>query len=145
MDAESWYTTLLRDPCVYCGEPADTIDHIIPVADGGPNHWTNYAPACRPCNRAKGGLSVVRFYGGVPYRPIGRKRRLALAAWTRETWQRRLLEEVRLWGVTPTAGFPKLLLLARQTSVPTGTCVITTSNTGIVELISNRGVTSLCD
>lgn len=144
MDAPSWYDTLLRDPCVYCGDPATTIDHIYAAAYGGPNHWTNYAPACLACNRAKGGRSVLCFLAGIPFRRIGRKSRLALAAWTREGWQRRLLSEVMLWGVTPPAGFPTLLGLARQTSVPRESCVIT-PNVGVIELVSNRGVRSLCD
>jgi 5-methylcytosine-specific restriction endonuclease McrA len=48
------YVAVIRlDPCVYCGGPTDTVDHIRPVSLGGPNHWTNLAPACRPCNSGK--------------------------------------------------------------------------------------------
>lgn len=39
--------------CVYCGEPADTADHVIPVAAGGSNAASNLVPACRRCNREK--------------------------------------------------------------------------------------------
>jgi 5-methylcytosine-specific restriction endonuclease McrA len=43
---------LYGQPCVYCGRPADTADHLVPVAlDGsdGP-----LVPACRRCNCKKG-------------------------------------------------------------------------------------------
>lgn len=49
------------DPCVYCGNPSDTVDHIHPALHGGPNHWTNYAPACKPCNSAKRVRSLLDF------------------------------------------------------------------------------------
>ena len=47
---------LLADdpPCVYCGKPADTADHILPVAMGGTHELTNLVPACKACNSARG-------------------------------------------------------------------------------------------
>lgn len=53
---------LLQDPCVYCGEfGADSIDHIIPTSkwvqvdkEVGVNHWSNYSPAHKACNRERG-------------------------------------------------------------------------------------------
>lgn len=30
------------------------LDHIIPLALGGPHHDLNLIPACRPCNETKG-------------------------------------------------------------------------------------------
>lgn len=41
--------------CRYCGGAATTVDHIIPVIQGGGNEWTNLAAACGPCNSKKGG------------------------------------------------------------------------------------------
>lgn len=52
---------LLYDPCSYCGEGADTFDHIVPTADGGEHHWTNLAPACRSCNSQKNTRSLLHF------------------------------------------------------------------------------------
>jgi hypothetical protein len=52
---------VMQDPCVYCGGPANTRDHIVPISDGGPNRWDNYAPACRGCNSAKGNKSLLDF------------------------------------------------------------------------------------
>lgn len=39
--------------CQYCGETADSIDHIVPRSRGGGNEWENVAAACRPCNLRK--------------------------------------------------------------------------------------------
>lgn len=44
---------LLRDPCSYCGRPANEIDHIDPVALGGDREWENTTAACSRCNRSK--------------------------------------------------------------------------------------------
>jgi 5-methylcytosine-specific restriction endonuclease McrA len=39
--------------CQYCGERADSIDHVVPRSRGGPHCWENVAAACRPCNMSK--------------------------------------------------------------------------------------------
>ena len=39
--------------CQYCGEHADSIDHIFPRSRGGQHEWENVAAACRPCNLKK--------------------------------------------------------------------------------------------
>lgn len=57
---ESWrvYTpirkSLIGKPCVKCGKPADTVDHIIPMSRGGTNDPDNLQPMCWDCNRRKG-------------------------------------------------------------------------------------------
>ena len=38
------------DRCQYCGDRADSIDHVVPRSKGGPHSWENVAAACRPCN-----------------------------------------------------------------------------------------------
>ena len=43
-----------RHRCGYCGEPAETIDHIVPRSRGGATSWTNLVAACRPHNAEKG-------------------------------------------------------------------------------------------
>ncbi len=50
-----------RDPCVYCGAPGVTADHIEPRSKGGPNDVQNLAPACRKCNGTKGSQSLLTF------------------------------------------------------------------------------------
>lgn len=39
--------------CQYCGAGAESIDHVVPRAKGGPHTWENVVAACRPCNTAK--------------------------------------------------------------------------------------------
>jgi 5-methylcytosine-specific restriction endonuclease McrA len=39
--------------CQYCGNRADSIDHVFPRSRGGGNVWENVAAACRPCNLVK--------------------------------------------------------------------------------------------
>ncbi len=49
--------------CTYCGSTDNlTIDHIVPRCKGG-NRWDdrNCTTACRPCNQAKGSMSVADF------------------------------------------------------------------------------------
>lgn len=54
-----------QPPCAICGQPIDytlphdnpmayTVDHIIPIAAGGPDTLNNLQPAHRDCNRQKG-------------------------------------------------------------------------------------------
>lgn len=52
---------LRDDPCVFCYATAATVDHIVPLADGGASRWDNYAPACISCNNAKGSSSLLSF------------------------------------------------------------------------------------
>lgn len=45
--------TVLRDrpPCHLCGlAGADTVDHLVPLVEGGTNDRANLAPAHRACN-----------------------------------------------------------------------------------------------
>ena len=39
--------------CAYCGQQADTVDHIIPLSKGGTHHETNLTSACAKCNYGK--------------------------------------------------------------------------------------------
>lgn len=59
------YVSIIRhDPCTYCGNMMEEIDHIVPVKHGGGAQWDNLAPACRNCNRSKGTKSLVEFMLG---------------------------------------------------------------------------------
>lgn len=44
--------------CVYCGGPAETIDHVIPRSKGGAHIWENVVAACARCNHKKGDKTV---------------------------------------------------------------------------------------
>jgi len=56
----AWRSTrariLARDGhrCRQCGEPAQHVDHITPVASGGTDHPSNLRALCAHCNLAKG-------------------------------------------------------------------------------------------
>jgi 5-methylcytosine-specific restriction endonuclease McrA len=44
--------------CTYCAQPNDdtvvfVLDHVVPLALGGPHTLENLMPACEVCNRAK--------------------------------------------------------------------------------------------
>ena len=39
--------------CQYCGDAAESIDHVIPRSRGGEHCWENVVAACRPCNVRK--------------------------------------------------------------------------------------------
>jgi 5-methylcytosine-specific restriction endonuclease McrA len=39
--------------CQYCGDTAESIDHVVPRSRGGPHTWDNVVAACRPCNVRK--------------------------------------------------------------------------------------------
>lgn len=45
--------------CWMCGGPADTVDHVKPLAQGGSHMLANFRPACRPCNSRK----AARWFG----------------------------------------------------------------------------------
>lgn len=44
--------TLLGRPCHWCGAPATTADHLIPISKGGGNQ--HLVPSCAPCNYGRG-------------------------------------------------------------------------------------------
>lgn len=51
--------------CAYCSNPADTIDHVVPLVRGGTNYEGNLVPACRRCNRSKSGYTVIEWRSGL--------------------------------------------------------------------------------
>ena len=46
--------------CVYCSEPADTIDHVIPRSRGGTHDWSNVVAACNAGRSHQGRPAAVR-------------------------------------------------------------------------------------
>ena len=39
--------------CQYCGNNAESIDHIIPKSKGGEHEWSNVVACCKKCNLVK--------------------------------------------------------------------------------------------
>ena len=58
--------------CAYCSKPANTVDHVVPLARGGDKYDTNnLVAACTACNSAKrdrGGFFNRREHPRPPYR-----------------------------------------------------------------------------
>jgi hypothetical protein len=46
LDRDNW-------TCVYCGAPAGIVDHVVPVAAGGPGITANGVASCTSCNHRK--------------------------------------------------------------------------------------------
>ncbi|MFC4603241.1 HNH endonuclease [Rhodococcus kronopolitis] len=42
-----------RFRCAYCGDKAETIDHVVPRSRGGGHSWENCVACCAPCNHRK--------------------------------------------------------------------------------------------
>lgn len=51
----------LRGACVYCGDPADSVDHVIPLVRGGTHGIGNLVPACLTCNKSKHARTVMEW------------------------------------------------------------------------------------
>jgi hypothetical protein len=50
--------------CAYCGvllKKSFHVDHVVPVAAGGPDDVCNYFPSCRHCNTFKNSFSLEEF------------------------------------------------------------------------------------
>ncbi|MCX4580793.1 HNH endonuclease [Streptomyces sp. NBC_01571] len=50
--------------CVYCGNPAEVMDHVIPWSQGGADELTNLVPACKACNNSKCDKTPIMWYLG---------------------------------------------------------------------------------
>ena len=75
--------------CQYCGDVAESIDHIVPRSKGGAHCWENVVAACKACNSRKRDLSV-RAAGmhlrSRPHAPTSRVWVLAASGSTRPEW-----------------------------------------------------------
>lgn len=55
--------------CVYCGKPAETVDHIVPICKGGQDIVENLVPCCKSCNSSKTKKDLVDFLNDSFYMP----------------------------------------------------------------------------
>jgi len=60
-EAKEYMAIILHDPCAYCGDAAEHVDHIVPLKSGGDSMWDNLTPACQRCNYAKRDKSLLSF------------------------------------------------------------------------------------
>lgn len=64
---------LARDQwtCVYCQQPANTVDHVIPIKAGGdPVSPDNLVACCTRCNSRKGSRSESVFLARISTPPV---------------------------------------------------------------------------
>ena len=47
--------------CVYCGNKAEGIDHVVALANGGAHDLNNAVPACAKCNSSKGKKPLLQW------------------------------------------------------------------------------------
>src|SRR5699024_5328222 len=63
-----------NNTCQYCfgksGEPADTVDHIVPDSQGGLRSWGNLVACCKPCNQEKADKSLKEVGFKMPNIPV---------------------------------------------------------------------------
>ena len=50
-----------RRTCIYCGDIATTVEHLLPLSRGGTNREGNLAPSCARCNYRKQDRTVAEF------------------------------------------------------------------------------------
>jgi len=53
--------------CAYCGQPAQSLDHVMPKARGGLTVRHNLVPACLRCNRLKSHREVFSWWRLQPF------------------------------------------------------------------------------
>lgn len=58
--------------CHYCGGEAKTVDHVVPLADGGTADPSNLVAACVSCNSSRGGKRAHNGGTALGIRPMGR-------------------------------------------------------------------------
>ncbi len=52
------------DECTYCGQVGDlTVEHMVPLSRGGPDHPDNAVFVCKRCNSSKGSKRLYEYYG----------------------------------------------------------------------------------
>jgi 5-methylcytosine-specific restriction endonuclease McrA len=54
--------SVFGDACAYCGGEWSHLDHVKPIAKGGPHCLANLRPACAPCNRRKHSKSPKEWF-----------------------------------------------------------------------------------
>ena len=78
-----WRQSLHRNTgkrCIYCGNPSESIDHVIPHSRGGMSITENCVPACLSCNGNKSDEEAFDWYRKQKF--YDPRRAMAIRAWT---------------------------------------------------------------
>lgn len=59
----AYLRALRADPCSYCGDVGEALDHIDARDGGGVTAWENLTSACHSCNGEKSKLTLLGFLG----------------------------------------------------------------------------------
>jgi len=65
--------------CIYCGNPSESIDHVIPRCQGGLSTTENCVPACLSCNGDKSDENALYWYRRQKF--YDPRRAMAIRAW----------------------------------------------------------------
>lgn len=107
--------------CQYCGDPADTIDHVVPKSAKGSSAYSNLVAACEACNSKKKNMTVLEFYERYYRlgRPIWKLTPEEVAEWRKERqekhWDAWALRKIKA-GLWKSAVPPKLQHLLDEES-----------------------------
>ena len=74
--------TFTRKSCIYCGNPPESIDHVLPSNRGGLSITENCVPAvpaCLPCNEKKSNTNAFAWYKNQQF--YDPRRAIAIRAW----------------------------------------------------------------
>ena len=66
--------------CIYCGNPSESIDHILPRSKGGLSNTKNCVPACLSCNGDKSNNEAFYWYRKQKF--YDPRRAMAIRAWS---------------------------------------------------------------
>ena len=65
--------------CIYCGQPSESIDHLLPQSRGGLSTTENCVPACLACNGHKSDADAFEWYRRQRF--YDPRRAMAIRAW----------------------------------------------------------------
>ena len=65
--------------CIYCGNPSESIDHVLPQCRGGLSITENCVPACLSCNGDKSDADAFEWYRRQRF--YDPRRAMAIRAW----------------------------------------------------------------
>ena len=60
-ELEQWFLKYEGQPCKFCGDPSDSLDHIIPLSHNGKHEFDNFQLICWTCNYMKSDMSEKEF------------------------------------------------------------------------------------
>lgn len=58
---QAYWESIRQDPCVYCGRPSETKEHLQPKSKKGIDGWENCVRACKRCNQSRGRFGNLPF------------------------------------------------------------------------------------